>query len=100
MLRCPRRQHFLSLSRRLCPTFLATCASFASAHLAQKHSLSQPNCQAMGLEGGTDGVVSGAELNEAAYQEALASAPQLFSETLRSRGKQLTFAPDRQAALL
>lgn len=54
----------------------------------------------MGLEGGTDGVVSGAELNEAAYQEALASAPQLFSETLRSRGKQLTFAPDRQAALL
>ncbi|KAL4427622.1 hypothetical protein ABPG75_001711 [Micractinium tetrahymenae] len=50
---------------------------------------------AMGLEAGSDGVVTGAELNEATYHEALAAAPQLFVETLGRRGKQLKFAPDR-----
>lgn len=49
----------------------------------------------MGLEGGTEGVVSGAELNEETYRQALETAPQLFAETFCARGKQLEFAPDR-----
>lgn len=51
----------------------------------------------MGLEGGSDAVVSAAEANEATLQQALAEAPPLFLETYRKRGKQLRFAPDRQA---
>ncbi len=58
------------------------------------------DCQSMGLEAGTEGVVTGAELNEATYQEALAAAPQLFKETLHTRGKQLKFHLDRCAGFL
>lgn len=50
----------------------------------------------MGLEGGTDSVVTAADINRDTYQQALAAAPQLFLETYRQRGKQLQFAPDRQ----
>ncbi len=53
----------------------------------------------MGLEGGGEGVVSGAELNEASLAAALEVAPQLLLDAYRQRGKPLTFAPDRWAAL-
>lgn len=54
--------------------------------------------QAMGLQGGGEGVVSGAELNEATLAAALEAAPQLLLDTYRRRGKPLSFAPDRWAA--
>ena len=51
----------------------------------------------MGLEGGSEGVVTAAELNEAAYREALAGSPPLFRDTFLKRGKQLQFGADRWA---
>jgi hypothetical protein len=53
----------------------------------------------MGLEGGSEGVVTAAELNEAAYMEALAASPALFRDTFLQRGKQLQFGADRWAGV-
>ncbi|KAL4855800.1 hypothetical protein ACK3TF_003573 [Chlorella vulgaris] len=51
--------------------------------------------QDMGLEGGREGVVTGAEFNARHWEQALASAPQLFLATFHKRGKPLLLSPDR-----
>ncbi len=51
--------------------------------------------QAMGLEGGSDGVVSAADINADSFEQALAAAPPLFVDTYKQRGKQLSFAADK-----
>mgnify|MGYP001810020270 CR=1 FL=1 len=42
--------------------------------------------QAMGLEGGGEGVVSGLEVNAATLEQALAAASQMFLDTYRQHG--------------
>lgn len=49
----------------------------------------------MGMEGGSDGVVSAADINADTFEQALAASPALFLDTYRQRGKQLSFAPDK-----
>ncbi len=49
----------------------------------------------MGLEGGREGVVTGADLNARHWEQAFASAPQLFLDTFHKRGKPLLLSPDR-----
>lgn len=53
---------------------------------------------AMGMEGGSDGVVSAADINADTFEQALAASPALFLETYRQRGKQLSFAPDKDVS--
>ncbi|PSC68601.1 hypothetical protein C2E20_7774 [Micractinium conductrix] len=50
--------------------------------------------RAMGLDAGSEGVVSGEELNRHTYAEALEAAPRLLRDSFAARGKRLTFAPD------
>lgn len=51
--------------------------------------------QAMGQEGGSDGVATAADINADTFEQALAASPPLFVDTYRQRGKPLSFATDK-----
>ena len=49
----------------------------------------------MGLEGGSDGVVTAADINADTFEQALAASTPLFVDTYKQRGKLLSFAADK-----
>lgn len=78
-----------------CTALLSTTAALRAACLTSLSCTLLSYMQAMGLEGGSDGVVSAADINADSFEQALTASPALFVDTYRQRGKQLSFAADK-----